>query len=56
MTRQKLRDAPAPKLHGMGGSPYRYFSDDPEKKGRGPGYYRWYYGQYFKKGENEPAS
>ncbi|MBI5001505.1 MAG: hypothetical protein HZB92_08305 [Euryarchaeota archaeon] len=39
-----------PKWHHMGGSPYRYFLDDPEGQGRGRGWYHKYHGRFFKRG------
>ncbi len=39
-----------PKWHRLGGSPYRYFTDDPEGQGRGRGWYHKYHGKFFKKG------
>lgn len=31
------------------GASYRYFPEDPDEEGRGPGYYRYQYGRFFKR-------
>jgi hypothetical protein len=39
---------PSP-LKKLRGPQFRYYGNDPGNDGRGPGYYRVYRGQYFKK-------